>query len=171
MLDVLHRVESLLPALVTDRVGWSSKLIDYTPPVVWRLYRDLAVDGVTYRVYLHRIFACEEAFYHPHPWPSAIRVLPMPNAVYEMGVGYGTGAPPPLAATLRVRDGFEYEMVDRGGWHYVKVVGAPSVSVMVTGPVWDGAVAAPRTASYPFRELTGAEALEVFLPVERHYLR
>lgn len=164
MLDVLHRVEAMLPDLLADRAGWSSKLIDYTPPVVWRLYRDVDIDGVGHRVMLHRIFPCERAFYHPHPWPSAIRVLPVPGSTYEMAVGSTLldGSPTPYAAVIRACSGLEYAMTDPSGRHYVKVIGEPSQSVMVTGPVWEDAPKAPRTANYPFRALSTAEADVVF---------
>lgn len=165
MLSTLHYVEFILPHLLIDREGWSSKCIDYTPPFVHRLYRDIEFDDKTHRVYLHKIFPCERAFFHPHPWPSAIRVLPVPGSTYEMGVGFSPNErhdPPPYAATLRVQNGFEYEMTHPDGWHHVRVIGEPSMSVMVSGPVWDRPGGAPRTAVKDFRPLTEDEESEIF---------
>ena len=168
MLDVLHEIEAVhLPSLLADRAGWSSKVIDYSPPVVWRLYRDVVVRGVSYRVNLHRIFPCGIALYHPHPWAAAVRVLPLAAGVtYEMAVGYGpsAGPCPPVSALLHLTSGFEYEMTDPDGWHHVRVHGPPgssSVSLMVTSPPWTSS-GAPRTASASFRPLTDEEANPLF---------
>ena len=45
------------------------------------------------RIYLHRIYPCApgEALFHPHLWPSAMRIL---SGEYEMAVGYGAGRVP-----------------------------------------------------------------------------
>ena len=82
MLHLLHAIEADLPLLLTNTDGWASLDIDYHPPRVERVFRDL--DGA--RVSLHVIHPCEpeQALFHPHPWPSAMRVL---SGTYEMGVG------------------------------------------------------------------------------------
>jgi hypothetical protein len=38
MFDVLHEVESELPALLRDEPAWKSVFIDYHPPTVERLW-------------------------------------------------------------------------------------------------------------------------------------
>jgi len=172
MLGTLHRIEKMLPALLKDEGAWLSKKIDYSPPVVDRLYRDIELDGVGHRVYLHRIYECERAFFHPHPWPSAIRVIGGPGSSYEMGVGFGSNDrhdPPPLAARLIVERGMEYEMCHPDGWHYVKIIGQPSVSLMVSGPVWERPGGAPRTEKFDFRALNKREAKAIFNAVRAHY--
>lgn len=122
--------------LLKDESGWHGMLIDYEPPKVERLWRQLDAD---HRLYLHRIHACEEALFHPHPWPSVVRVL---SGFYEMGVGYGRGDfgqdhdVPPVAATMRVSRGAAYEMVDPHGWHYVRPLTAITESWMITGTPW-----------------------------------
>jgi hypothetical protein len=133
-LQVLQRAESLLPKLLTDtNVEWTSLDVDYEPPRVERLWCQF--EG-RYRIYLHRIHPCFRALFHPHPWPSAVKVL---SGAYEMGVGYGPGqALPPVAMTLMLAAGSSYEMVDPDGWHYVRPLGiSPCLSVMVTGSRWD----------------------------------
>lgn len=173
MLDILHRIEEMLPNLLKDRGGWKSKCIDYSPPITHRLYRDVLLDGILYRVYLHRIHPCERAFFHPHPWPSAIRVLPVAGSTYEMAIGFGANDrhdPPPHAAVIRAESGFEYSMEHEDGWHYVRTSGEPSISVMVSGPPWDRAGGAPRTATREFRPLTEQEKEVIFSTVERVYL-
>ncbi len=166
MLDLLHMVESSLDVLLTgersDLWGpnttilpiWKTKKIDYTPPLVHRIYRDWEYNGVIYRIYLHKIYPCpvksdgiaQEALYHLHPWASAIRNLGGCGkvSVYEMGVGYGLSNRSPLAATIRVSAGFEYEMLDPLGRHFVNILENPSYSLMVTSPPFADS-AAPRT--------------------------
>jgi len=132
MLDLLHKAEEALPALLRERSRWQGIFIAYHPPFVervWCSYGEL-------RIYLHRIFPCEKnaALLHPHPWPSAMRIL---DGTYEMGIGYSsTTVPPPLACTLRLKAGSEYEMTNEHGWHYVLPLERPSLSLMVTGTPW-----------------------------------
>src|SRR5262245_50787575 len=115
MLKVLAALERELPGLLRDEEGWRSVLIAYHPPTVERLWRSWN----DYRVYLHRIHPCarEEALFHPHPWPSAMRIL---SGEYEMAVGFGPGQEPPPVATLLIASGeFRYEMTHPDAWHYV----------------------------------------------------
>jgi hypothetical protein len=140
MLEVLRRVEEALPSLISLLVteqgfgGWHSLAVRYHKPYVDRLWRPFED---RYRIYLHRIEDCEpgEALFHPHPWPSAMRVV---LGQYEMAVGYGKGdTPPPIASTLILPEGAAYEMTDPDSWHYVRPVFGPAYSVMVTGEPWD----------------------------------
>jgi hypothetical protein len=89
MLEILASVESELPRLLLDESAWSGLLIDYHPPTVERLW--MGWQG--HRVSLHRIHPCGpgQALFHPHPWPSAMRIL---SGEYEMAVGYGRGETP-----------------------------------------------------------------------------
>jgi hypothetical protein len=133
MLDVLYAVEKELPHLLHDVTGWKSLYIDYHPPTVERLWRQWG----EYRIQLHRIHPCsrEEVLFHPHPWPSAMRVL---SGEYEMAVGYALNeTPPPIAARMIARGDFLYEMTDPGAWHYVRPLNAPTLSLMVTGRPWN----------------------------------
>jgi hypothetical protein len=133
MLTTLHEVWEALPAWLDEPSLWQSLDIDYHPPRVERLYRAWG----PHRVYLHALHPClpEQALFHPHPWPSAMRVL---SGRYEMGVGYGRGdATPPVAARLIAGPGLEYEMTDPDAWHYVRPLDGVALSLMVTGPPWD----------------------------------
>lgn len=139
MLKALYRVEDQLPLLLKDGIeSWQSLDIDYEPPRVERLWRQVG----DVRVNLHRIHPCVQALYHPHPWPSAVRVL---CGKYEMGVAESDRL---LAfshlvegdrevAKVILTEGAAYEMVNPTGWHYVMPIGQPSLSLMVTAKPWD----------------------------------
>jgi len=131
-LNIFSQAEDALPELLRDELAWQSVLVDYHPPKVDRLWQSWR----GYRIFLHRIYPCGpgQALFHPHPWPSAMRVL---EGEYEMAVGFGAGmVEPPVAALVMVRGDFRYEMTHQDGWHYVRPVGRPTLSVMVTGKPW-----------------------------------
>jgi hypothetical protein len=133
MFEVLQEIESELPALLRDDSRWKSVLIDYHPPTVERLW----LPWRDYRVCLHRIYPCApgEALFHPHPWPSVMRIL---SGEYEVAVGYGKGeSPPPVAALMIAAGDFRYEMTDQDAWHYVRPLREPTMSLMITGKPWD----------------------------------
>lgn len=116
--------------LATDY--WSTLDVDYEPPRVERLWKPLPNEDA--RIYLHRIHPCEKALFHPHPWPSAVMIL---SGRYEMGVGFGSGEQePPVAARTILAAGSCYEMDHPDGWHWVRPIGGPSLSVMITGLPW-----------------------------------
>ncbi len=159
MLNVLTRVEGILPLLMQERVAWRSVFVDYEHPFVERLWREWG----EYRVYLHRIHPCAagEALFHPHPWPSAMKVL---SGSYQMAVGYGSGVPaPPVVATLMLCAGSRYEMVHPDGWHSVRPLEVPSLSLMVTGTPWRRW--SPKSEGR-LRALTTAEERMLFANVE-----
>ncbi|TSC82729.1 MAG: Uncharacterized protein G01um101420_87 [Parcubacteria group bacterium Gr01-1014_20] len=134
MLEVLHQVERDLPQLLEDKEWWNSLDVDYHPPRVERLWRQHG----EYRIYLHRIHPCKpgEALFHPHPWPSAMKVLRGGN--YEMAVGFGSGeTPPPVAASMILGPGSEYEMTHPDSWHYVRPIDEPAITLMIAGKPWN----------------------------------
>jgi hypothetical protein len=162
MLDVLEQVERALPGLLADGKSWTGLFIDYHPPTVERLWRRWG----DYRISLHRIHPCAagEALFHPHPWPSAMRIL---SGEYEMAVGHGKGEEePPIAARLIASGQFCYEMTDPDAWHYVRPIGGPSWSLMVTGKPWGRP--APR-ADKPLRPLTSEQREEILEFFRQHY--
>ena len=149
MLTALEEIEAALPDLLADEAGWQSLYIDYHPPFVERLYRPWGPD---LRVNLHRIWPCspQESLFHPHPWPSAVRIL---SGQYRMRVGYGSGVEsPPTASTVLLVPGASYEMTHPDAWHAVQPVGGPSLSLMVTGRPWGRA--APISPRHPLGELS-----------------
>lgn len=145
MLEVLSRVEETLHHLLKHRDRWKNLYVNYHPPFVERLW--LPFEDGEYRIYLHRIHPCGpgQALFHPHPWPSAMRVL---KGEYEMAVGYGAGSiVPPVAAKLILGPGSVYEMTDPDSWHYVRPLKEPTLSLMVTGKPWDRTAPGSGTAA------------------------
>jgi hypothetical protein len=158
MLGVLAQVEQALPALLQDESVWQSLYVDYHPPTVERLWTSWR----EHRVYLHRILPCEreQALFHPHPWPSAMRVL---DGEYEMAVGFGAGMEePPVAALMVSRGDFRYEMTHPDSWHYVRPLREPTLSVMVTGKPWDRESHRSNKRLQPLRAEQVAELLRLF---------
>lgn len=131
--------------LMSDNV-WESLEIDYHPPFVKRLWVQLDED---HRLLLHEIHPCDsdEALLHPHPWQSAMHVLPI-GGVYEHGMGYRnerqiydsgisleTETIDTMVSTQEVHGEMYYEMVDKQAIHYVRPMNSCVYTVMLTGPL------------------------------------
>lgn len=155
MIERLHGVRDALPDLLKRPEEWRTLDIDHCIPRVERIFRKCGDLWIA----LHCIHPCnrDDALLHPHPWPSAMWIAG--GGAYEMGVGYGAGrAMPPIAATIVLKPGSEYEMVDPDGWHYVRPIGSPSFSLMVTGEKWQRS--APKN-SEALKELSLNRKLEL----------
>jgi hypothetical protein len=137
LLAVLEHIEvQVLPTLLQKPDVWQSVFVDYEPPFVERLWTPVEVAGKPYRVFLHRIFPTDldKCLFHPHPWPSAIKIL---SGTYIMNCGYGPGIErPPVSMQLKLATGTSYEMAHPDGWHAVSPLNEPSYSLMVTGAPW-----------------------------------
>ena len=133
MLNNLKDAEGVLPDLLATESIWNSVFVDYHPPSVERLRYQWG----PYRIYLHRIHPClqGEALFHPHPWPSAMKIL---SGKYEMAIGFGGGEiSPPIASTIIIGEGTTYEMTHPDSWHFVRPLDEPSMSLMITGQPWN----------------------------------
>ena len=128
MINYLLEVEKKLPALLKSLDGWNSKLVVYEKPMVERLWRQ---DGEN-RIYLHRIHPCSinEAYYHEHPWPSAMRVL---KGSYEMRIGVADK----IAGEITLSPKSCYSMSEPKQKHSVRPLETAVLSLMVTGPLYD----------------------------------
>lgn len=160
LFERLAAAEAALPSLLEDD-GWQSLRIDYERPFVERLWRPWG-DG---RLSLHAIHPCapEQALYHPHPWPSAMRLK---ERGYRMRVGFGPGlVPPPVATELVLPPETVYAMADIDGWHAVIPEGGIAYTVMVTGMPWGRA--APKRVP-PLNPLS-PERIDELLRVFRGY--
>jgi len=131
MLAILHKAESLFPELLA-KDDWHSLDVDYHDPRVERVWRQWD----EYRINLHVIHPCKASasLFHPHPWPSAMRVL---QGTYEMEVGFGSGTKaPPIACKMISKGDFAYEMIHPDGWHSVRPIDDVCWSVMISGTPW-----------------------------------
>lgn len=136
MKDILNMIEEELPELLLIEDIWKSVYVDYHKPFVKRLYTNFVLEDYNYRIYLHEIEACEiqQALFHPHPWPSIMKLL---SGSYNMLVGYGEGlTEPPVAVKLELPTGTVYEMSEVNGWHAVAPIAQSSFSLMITGEPW-----------------------------------
>lgn len=130
MLDVLQRVEEELPNLL-DKDGWNSIDVNYHPPRVERIWRQYG----EYRINLHRLNLCklEDALFHPHPWPSVVKVV---SGGYWTEIGRGQDGFEPYPVTkLYLGPGSVVVDDDKQSWHSV----APdkvTYSLMITGKPW-----------------------------------
>lgn len=169
MIDYLHEVEQKLPALLYSLDDWQTRFVTYEKPHVERLVRQ---DGLN-RIYLHRILWCdrEDAYFHTHPWPSAMRIL---EGSYEMQFGHREGEHPYDAASTQrlvsagrviMQAGNEYEMTHVDAAHSVQPLTPFTLSLMVTGPVWAGS----RTAPVQNPDLSESAALALLAEFRRFY--
>jgi hypothetical protein len=155
MLERLNQIERELPDLLRDESKWNSLFVDYHPLTVERLWREMG----DYRVCLHKIHPCkpEEALFHPHSWPSTMKLL---AGRYDIGIGYGIGEQePPIATRIIMVKGSIYEMSEKHGWHYVAPIDNPVFSLMVTGKPWERR--SPRSEK-KLSELTMEQKRELF---------
>src|ERR1700730_14606687 len=82
---------------------------------------------------------------------------------YEMAIGFGRGMDdPPVAALMVSRGDFRYEMTHPDSWHYVRPLGAPTLSVMITGKLWDRESHKSSKQLYPLRAEQVTELLRLF---------
>jgi len=134
MLTALDIAERELPKILSPENDkeWGTLSVNYHPPFVKRVF----AYWNWWRISLHKIYPCKdgEALFHPHPWPSAMRIF---SGRYEMAVGFGSGdTQPPFAAKLILPAPARYEMTHRDAWHYVRPLDEPAFSLLVTGTPW-----------------------------------
>lgn len=164
MLEALRQVEKDLPTLLMSPDQWRTLDITYHPPRVERVFTQHG----DLRIFLHCIHPCskKEALFHPHPWPSSMRIL---SGEYEMAVGYGAGEQnPPIATTVVMSAGSSYEMVDPDAWHYVRSIERPAMTLMVTSIPWNRST--PKSLE-PLQELTKTRRDEIMEVFRNYYSR
>ena len=141
ILEALARLENLS--------SFNTVFVNYEKPYVERMWFQLDYE---HRVFLHHILPCEapECLYHPHPWPSIVKVLDAGGG-YEHGIGFQTpeqalvGKEPMVSVFQDMDPGstFTYEMPFSDTWHYVSVKERGSWSIMVTGRPFNNAPPRP----------------------------
>jgi hypothetical protein len=165
MIPILEQVEKELPALLLHEPDWHTLLVDDEQPSVERVWLQYGQG----RIYLHVIHPCAagEPLCHPHPWPSIVRIL---AGYYETAYGHGPadGPPPPMAQKKVLGAGDWYEMVNPEAWHYVRPLGGPAVSLMVTGKPWKSG---GHRKGRDLRPLDGDRRREIIDIFRSHYPR
>lgn len=130
--ELLTEVELELP----DKI-WSGKLrsmhITYAKPFVERLFYTRG----EHRVFLHRIESCRraDALWHPHPWPSIVKVIDTEGGLYTHSVGTRDGPFSIQSSVATPKNPIVYAMLEPRGFHSV-CTDLVSWSVMITGPRW-----------------------------------
>lgn len=147
MLNKLKLIESTLHDRLHEPDLWESMVIDYEKPHVDRVWMKV-LEG---RLFLHKIHPCtaQEAFYHPHPWPSAVHILPTDNgSVYRMGIWRANKGEAIDydseefvnktidTCTLEMKGDVYYQMIDTHGLHWVQPINAPVYTLMYTDKPW-----------------------------------
>lgn len=161
MLSALHTAIEALPRLLASSSEWQSVHVTYHPPRVERLW----IQHGENRIFLHRIHPCapDDALWHPHPWPSAVRIV---AGRYDHGVsiraadGEASRDPRMLVRTI-LSPGSEYEMTEPDAWHVVRPLDEPVDSIMVTGAPYSPRVAMPSPPSTPQGPLTADRVEEL----------
>ncbi|MCB9643501.1 MAG: hypothetical protein H6728_10565 [Myxococcales bacterium] len=164
MMAILASVEEKLPEWLDAPEDWRTLDVTYHPPRVERVFTQR--EGI--RISLHCIHPCtrEEALFHPHPWPSAMRIL---SGMYEMTVGYGKGEEaPPIASTLWLPTHAAYEMVEPDAWHAVRPLKEPAFTLMVTGAPWQRST--PRSKA-PMPALSEERKMEIMAFFRAYYTK
>jgi len=67
-----------------------------------------------------------------------------------------------VAALMISRGDFCYEMTHPDSWHYVRPLGKPTLSVMVTGKPWDRQSHRSSKPLHPLRDEQTVELLRLF---------
>ncbi len=166
MLKILELAEQGLPLLLPKREIWTSMFVDYEEPFVERLWTPFQYEGQVYRILLHRLHVTtlSQALFHPHPWPSAMRIL---RGAYRMRFGVSsTEEAPPVVLEQYLKAGCTYEMAHPDGWHSVAPVTDETYTLMVTGKPWDRPSPKPPTEQ---RELTQWEIEGLIQTFAFHY--
>jgi len=167
LLAALEDFESALPFICDDPSDWTSLDVDYDKPRVERLWRSVKhPKHGSLRLYLHRIHPCGTPLYHPHPWPSAVKII-QASGVYEMGVGTSRDSSDPAETVmvLRLPEGSSYEMTEPNGWHWVNPVTSPVLTLMVTAEPWTyqhPGLKKPTEKLEPLAQSTAAVLLAMF---------
>ncbi len=162
MIKILKEIEeNQILDLLNQPEIWKTKLIDYEPPIVERVYTQLG----DYRLSLHFIHPCEEALVHPHVWESGMHIL---EGTYEMGLFYPDeeGWLQCVSKIITERD-FYYEMLNRKAQHYVRPIGSICKSVMLTGkPIWKEN---DMVVNKPLEDLTEERKQEILTYYKEYY--
>ena len=163
MIELLKQIEFRIPQLLSDINNWSSLDVDYFPPRVERLWMKL---DDNYRLFIHLIHpTTEPCLFHKHRWPAAFKII---SGEYEMGISHSEleissdeAHSLPIISRFVMREGSYYEMVNTNTLHYVKPMINPSISLMLTGPLYPEASFRKEILDKTLEPLSNLRKLEI----------
>lgn len=165
MIEELKHIEkTVLADLLKNPSIWNTIDVNYHHPRVERLWTQVGEFRLMLHV-IHPC-ETSNALYHPHPWPSAMHVLSgkyetayairyNPSDKEERNYKWKKY---PISPSIRLLDRTDdkgkqvvlkelsklvmegdifIEMLEPIGWHYVRPVDGPCVSLMLIGKPWD----------------------------------
>jgi hypothetical protein len=166
-IETLKFIEKELTHILRDEnIVWHSLDISYLPPRVkrvWTQYND------NIRLFLHKISPAtsKEAFYHPHPWLSAMKIV---KGSYQMGLGCDDGTESPeILSTQIFNEGSYYDMTNPKSWHYVAASDIV-YTIMITGPLFNPPVKMPKVPKETQSPLSKSEETEILDFFRSHYV-
>lgn len=138
MIKLLKNIEEVLASSLVKPELWNSLDVDYFPPRVERVWMKVSNQ---FRLYIHVIHPTDQpCLFHKHRWPAAFKML---HGSYEMGIAYSEKEVSneeaynlPVISKHIINEGSYYEMTNTHTLHYVKPIDSPSLSLMVTGPLY-----------------------------------
>lgn len=70
--SVFQQARALVPELLINHLDEAKSIkVLHDEPEVWRIWREIW----DIRIAIHKIFPCNECFFHPHPWPSVVEII------------------------------------------------------------------------------------------------
>jgi hypothetical protein len=142
MIEKLKQAELDLPKLLKKPEIWNTLDVNYFPPRVERLWTQY---DESHRLFIHVIHPTNEpCLFHKHRWPGSFKVI---EGEYEMGIAYSEkeidsteAYQLPTISSFIMSAGSYYEMINTHTLHYVKPLDKPSISLMLTAPLYPESV-------------------------------
>jgi hypothetical protein len=165
MIEELKKIEkTVLMDLLKNPSIWNTLDINYHHPRVERLWTQIGDSRLMLHV-IHPC-ETSDALYHPHPWPSAMHVLSGTYET-AYAVRYKPSDKElrnfewkkyPISPSIKILDRTDekgnkivlkelsrlimtgdifIEMLEVLGWHYVRPIGGPCLSMMLIDKPWD----------------------------------
>lgn len=181
MVTLYLQIQGILPELLQRRDLMKSLKVLHDEPEVWRIWWQLG----EVRIMFHKIMPAmpDQAFFHPHPWPSKVRIL---KGHYINTIGIYNGPKKDVEKLLpeelddfgkklvpmeiQIGESSMYSMLDVRQFHKV-VSGNPVYSLMIIGlPYFAGATKQfSRQPVVQNPPLTEEEQNEIIAVVKQHY--
>lgn len=171
MILKLKEAESKLLQLLEQSNIWNTLDVDYFPPRVERLWTQIDTE---HRLFIHIIHpTTEPCLFHKHRWPAAFKMI---KGQYEMGIAYSEKEISsdeaynlPEISKVILTEGSYYEMINTHSLHYVKPLGEPSISLMITGPLYPEASIRKEVLNKELNQLSDERKLEILSIVSKIY--